>query len=85
MKNEIAVNTFERAALLRCAGFEFVGAEPAGRRVKVVFADPEGKGEDLLRKHELDGVGINSRQFCEALLWAKTIVFSTRDYHNKEV
>ena len=72
-------NTFEDAALLKIEGLEFDRAEPRGRRVAVLFRDPDGRGEELLRSHRGDGVSVNSRLFEDGLNWAKRIVFSAKD------
>ena len=72
-------NTFEDAALLRTNGLAFQKAVNRGRRVRVLFADPTGEGARLLQEHRTNGVSVNSRDFEDALGWAKKIVFSCKD------
>ena len=70
--------TFEIAALLRVSGFAFSHAEP-GRRITLCFFDPEGAAGKVVRQHDGLGVSVNSREFADALSWAKSTVFSYRD------
>jgi len=71
--------SFEQAALCRCLGLPFVGADSNGRRVVLHFADSDGKGAEALRTHETQGVPVNSRAFEEGLAWAKSRIFQCRD------
>ena len=75
--------TFEIAALLRVSGFAFSHAEP-GRRITLCFFDPEGAAGNVVRQHDGAGVSINSREFVDALNWAKSTVFSFRDTEGAE-
>ena len=75
----ISVATFEEAALLRCLGFEFQKADAGERRVSLTFADPQGKGAQALRDHNARGVEVNSRNYADALGWAKGRVFAAKD------
>ncbi len=79
MIGKVATATFEHAALLRVAGFEFVEPEFRGRRVILWFKDSDGKAEELLRRHEAEGVPVNSRSYADGLAWAKNIIFAARD------
>lgn len=80
----IAARTFETAALLRVLGFGFSHAE-AGRRITLVFLDPEGKGRETMRRHEAEGIAVNSRAFVDSLDWSKRTVFSFKDTHCERV
>ena len=71
--------TFEESALLRVLGFDFERAERGERRVVLFFRDSDGKGVEALRRHNAGGIEVNSQAFCDALAWAKRIVFSARD------
>jgi hypothetical protein len=70
--------TFEIAALLRVSGFAYSHAIP-GRRITLCFFDPEGAAGKVVRQHDGPGASVNSREFVDALNWAKSTVFSFRD------
>ena len=71
--------TFESAALLRCLGFRFLRGERGARRVALCFEDADGKAAAALQRHDSEGVKVNSRDFQDALSWAKSAVFSVKD------
>ena len=75
----VSVTTFEEVALLRTLGFEFDSADPSGRRVVVRFRDPDGRAADAIRKHNINGVDVNSLAYVGALDWAKRIIFAAKD------
>jgi len=79
MNGKVATATFEHAAILRVAGFEFLEPEFRGRRVILWFKDSDGKAEELLRRHEAEGVPMNTRAFCEALAWSRMTILTARD------
>ncbi|MCG3198734.1 MAG: hypothetical protein GHCLOJNM_03239 [bacterium] len=74
----VRVSTFEGAALLRAEGFRFTGATLKNGRVILSFADPDGSASDLLLRHEVEGVSVNSLAFAESLRWAKDRTFAAR-------
>ena len=71
--------SFEESALLRMLGFEFDHAEKDRTRVCLYFKDPDGQGFEALRSHRAKGLDVNSMAFCEAMSWAKRMVFATLD------
>lgn len=75
----LPVSRFEDAALLYALGHRFAGAAiaPNGRAI-LNFENPQGAAEQVLRKHEREGVPVNSQAFEQALRWAKDRVFSAR-------
>lgn len=74
----ITARTFETAALLRVLGFGYSHAEH-GRRITLAFDDPDGKGAEALRRHEREGIAVNSRAYVDSLDWAKRTIFSFKD------
>ncbi len=70
---------FEQAALLFAENVPFVGAEHRGRRVALEFVNEDGRAEDLLHRHDREGVMVNSRRYDEGLSRARALVFATRD------
>ena len=77
-KSSIRAGSFEDVALLHLHGFSLIRSEVEQGRVFLVFSDSSGKGERLLQEHSERGVGVNSRDFSDALIWAKNRVFSVR-------
>jgi len=78
MTGKVKTSSFEDSALLRCLGFEFERATVENNRVSLWFLDEEDKAEEVFRLHNNEGVQVNSRDFVDALAWAKSLVFSTR-------
>lgn len=74
----IEVQSFEDAAVLRQAGFRFIEANPCGRHVTVIFADPKNKAAKALQAHENSEYCPPSCELFNSLGWAKRIVFSAK-------
>lgn len=75
----ITATSFEVAALLQSSGYRFVGPRVlASGRIVLEFSDPIGEGMKLIRKHEREGVPVNSLAFEQGMRWAKDKIFAAR-------
>ena len=45
----------------------------------MLFLNPDGAAERALRQHRGDGVLVNSREYEDALSWAKRTLFAAKD------
>ena len=78
MNGTITTTRFEEAALLRTSGFRFAGGEIDGSRVALRFEDRNGAAKNLLAKHNIKGVQVNSQELLDSLRWCKDRIFSIR-------
>lgn len=74
----LTVSDYVEAAVLKAAGTRFLGAEPGGSRVGLVFEDDDGQASVLIEKHENGGVQVNSADLAASLAFVKDKIFSTR-------
>ena len=76
----LTVQQYEEAALLRAKRFRFEEArfDPATNRVALLFDDPTGEAQGLLKDHRAGNATVSTLDFEEALKWAKTQIFQVR-------
>lgn len=74
----VIARSFEDAALLHLHNYSLSGSEMDGDRVLLLFADPTGEGPALLTEHSAQGIMVNSRDYSDALVWAKNRIFAAR-------
>jgi len=78
IQKTVLVANMEEAAALRLGGFALLEARPAAGRVELIFADPEGKAPDVLKRYSNGELSAPLLAGFSALSWVKTAIFSAR-------